>query len=217
LPAAQAGIKSGDIIIDVDGTPIKTVRELQRKIAAFRPDSTVKIKVLRDGKEQLIEVKLAKLPDQQQAAIDQKQAPQKKANPRRDDDDRGDRMDRGDDRRGDLRKDRPNRSERNERQGSNTNELTLSQLGISVAPATEVQGANSEGIVVTDVDNQGPAGERGLRTGDVILEIGGRNVTKTSDLNDALTKARSEGKSVILLRVKSQGGSRYVTLPVGKG
>ena len=52
LPAAAAGIKSGDIIIDVDGTPIKTVRELQRKIAAFRPDSTVKIKVLRDGKEQ---------------------------------------------------------------------------------------------------------------------------------------------------------------------
>ena len=217
LPAAQAGMKSGDIIIDVDGTPIKTVRELQRKIAAFRPDSTVKVKVLRDGKEQLIEVKLAKLPDQQQAAVDQKQAPQKKANPRRDDDDRGDRMDRGDDRRGDLRKDRPNRSEKNERQGSNTNELTLSQLGISVAPASEVQGANSEGIVVTDVDNQGPAGERGLRTGDVILEIGGRNVTKTSDLNDAMTKARSEGKSVILLRVKSQGGSRYVTLPVGKG
>ena len=217
LPAAQAGMKSGDIIIDVDGTPIKTVRELQRKIAAFRPDSTVKVKVLRDGKEQLIEVKLAKLPDQQQAAVEQKQAPQKKANPRRDDDDRGDRMDRGDDRRGDLRKDRPNRSEKNERQGSNTNELTLSQLGISVAPASEVQGANSEGIVVTDVDNQGPAGERGLRTGDVILEIGGRNVTKTSDLNDAMTKARSEGKSVILLRVKSQGGSRYVTLPVGKG
>lgn len=218
LPAAQAGIKSGDIIIDVDGTPIKTVRELQRKIAAFRPDSTVKIKVLRDGKEQLIEVRLAKLPDQQQAAVEQKQAPQKKANPRRDDDDRGDRMDRGERKeRVEPRKDRSDRNEKTERQGNNTKELTLSELGISVAPASEVQGANSDGIVVTDVDNQGPAGERGLRTGDVILEIGGRNVTRTNDLNDALTKARGEGKSVILLRVRSQGGTRYVTLPVGKG
>jgi serine protease Do len=219
LPAAAAGIKSGDIIIDVDGTPIKTVRELQRKIAAFRPDSTVKIKVLRGGKEQLIEVRLAKLPDQQQAAVEQKQAPQKKANPRRDDG--GDRMDRGD-----RREDRSDRQGRNDdRKGrnedrsdrNNSRELTLSQLGLTVAPASEVQGANPEGIVVTDVESDGPAGERGLRTGDVILEIAGSNVTRTSDLNDAITKARTEGKSVILLRVKSQGGTRYVTLPVGKG
>jgi serine protease Do len=121
--------------------------------------------------------------------------------------DRGDRKDRDDD-----RKDRQSRNYDRE-----TRELTLSQLGISVAPASEVQGANAEGIVVTDVDAQGPAGERGLRTGDVILEIAGRNATQTKDLNDALATARKEGKSVILLRVKSQGGTRYVTLPVGKG
>ncbi len=206
LPAAVAGIKSGDIIIDVDGTPIKTVRELQRKIAAFRPDQTVKVKVIRDGKEQIIEVKLAKLPDQQQAAIEQKQGPQKKANPRRDDE-RGTQ--------GDNRGDRQERQSRNDDRP--TRELNLSQLGISVAPATEVAGAGQQGIVVTDVDAQGPAGERGLRTGDVILEISGKNAARAGDLNDAIAKARSEGKSVILLRVKSQAGTRYVTLPVGKG
>lgn len=210
LPAANAGIKSGDVIVEVDGTPIKTVRELQRKIASFRPDSTVKVKVLRNGKEQLIEVRLAKLPDQQQAAVDPRN-PQRKGDPRRDD--RGDRMERGD--RMDRDDDRKDRQSRN--YDRETRELTLSQLGISVAPASEVQGANAEGIVVTDVDAQGPAGERGLRTGDVILEIAGRNATQTKDLNDALATARKEGKSVILLRVKSQGGTRYVTLPVGKG
>ncbi len=223
LPADAAGIKSGDIIIDVDGTPIKTVRELQRKIASFRPDSTVRIKVLRNGKEQLIEVRLAKLPEQQ-AAADPKQGQQKRINPRRDDD-RGDRMDRGDEMRKDRqgrnerseRNDRSDRTDRMDRDDRNSRETTLSQLGISVAPASEVQGANAEGIVVTEVDSQGPAGERGLRTGDVIIEIGGRNVTRTNDLQDALAKARNEGKSVILLRVKSQGGTRYVTLPVGKG
>ena len=40
---------------------------------------------------------------------------------------------------------------------------------------------------------------------------------RANHLHDALAKARNEGKSVILLRVKSQGGTRYVTLPVGKG
>ncbi len=188
LPAANAGIKARDIIIDVDGTPIKTARELQRKIASLRPDSTAKVKVLRDGKEQVIDVKLAKLPDQQASL-----------NPRTEQ------------RKGPRGKDR-GRSD-----NFDTNELNLSRLGITVAPASEVQGANAEGIVVTDVDMNGPAAERGLRTGDVILDIGGRAVSKTNDLNEALTKARSEGKSVIMLRVKSQGGARYVTLPVGKG
>lgn len=224
LPAAQAGIKSGDIIIDVDGTPIKTVRELQRKIAAFRPDSTVKIKVLRNGKEELIEVKLAKLPEQQQAAVNQdqkqapsqKQAPNQKQSPRKDDDrdNFGDRMDRGQDRQD--RQGRVERQDRKDRSDRTGRELNLSQLGIVVAPAGEVDGAGSDGIVVTSVEENGPASERGLRTGDVILEISGRNVTKTADLNEALTKARSEGKSVVLLRVKSQAGTRYVTLPVGK-
>jgi len=213
LPAAAAGIKSGDIIIEVDGAPIKTVRELQRKIASFRPDSTVKLKVLRDGKEQQIDVRLAKLPDQQQASAEQR-GPQRKGEARRD----GDRMDRND--RND-RNDGSDRTDRGDRYGRNddrkTSELSLSQLGISVAPASDVQGAKAEGIIVTDVDSQGPAGERGLRTGDVILEIGGRNVSRTDDINQAIAKARSEGKSVILLRVKSQGGTRYVTLPVGKG
>ncbi|MBX3550168.1 MAG: Do family serine endopeptidase [Xanthobacteraceae bacterium] len=224
LPAAAAGIKSGDVIIEVDGTPIKTVRELQRKIAGFRPDSTVKIKVLRGGKEQLIEVKLAKLPDQQQAALDKKENPERKATPRRDEDRgldndrRGDRMDRGDRNDRQSRQDRMDRMDRQDRNDDRTSrEITLSQLGISIAPARDVDGAGSQGIVVTDVDNQGPAGERGLRTGDVILDIGGNGVTRPGDLNDAIAKARNEGKSVILLRVKSQGGTRYVTLPVGKG
>jgi serine protease Do len=191
LPAAQAGMKSGDIVVDVDGTPIKTVRELQRKIASFRPDSTVKVTVLRDGKQQVLEVRLARLPDQQ-ASNEPRMDPRK--GPRRNDRDRNSRDD--------------NRDSR---------ETNLSQLGITVAPASEVQGAKAEGIIVTDVDGQGPAGERGLRTGDVILEIGGRNVSRATDLNDAMVAARKEGKSVILLRVKSQGGTRYVTLPVGKG
>jgi len=187
LPAAKAGIKARDVIIDVDGTPVKTVRELQRMIAGFRPDSTVKIKVLRDGREQVIDVKLAKLPDQQQAAVETKgQRKGPEGNQSRDDD-------------------------------RNSREINLSKLGITVAPATEVQGANAEGIVVTDVESDGPAAERGLRTGDVILDIGGQNVSRASDLNNAIAKARKEGKSVIMLRVKSQSGMRYVTLPVGKG
>ncbi|HMN51922.1 MAG TPA: Do family serine endopeptidase [Xanthobacteraceae bacterium] len=200
LPAALAGVKSGDLIVDVDGTPIKTVRELQRKIASFRPDATVKIKVIRDNKPVDLEVKLARLPDQ--ATLDPRLQKRQKG-PRNRDDDRDGRMDRG----GEKQTDKMGR----EREG------LLAQLGIALAPASEGDGSGGTGIVVVDVDGQGPAGERGLRTGDVILEISGQAANKISDLDDAIKKARGEGKTVILLKVKSQQGTRFVTLPAGKG
>jgi serine protease Do len=45
-------------------------------------------------------------------------------------------------------------------------------LGLSVAPAAEVAGAGSKGVVVTNVDPDGPAAEHGFQSGDVILTVG---------------------------------------------
>lgn len=59
-PAALAGIQDGDIIIEFDGTPIRTVRELVARVRRALPYSTVKVKVFR-GTEQLeIPVKIGK-------------------------------------------------------------------------------------------------------------------------------------------------------------
>ena len=48
--AAEAGIKEGDIIIEVDGKEVKTSPELQGIIARFRPGEKVDLKVDRKGK-----------------------------------------------------------------------------------------------------------------------------------------------------------------------
>ena len=59
-PAALAGIQEGDIVIEFNGTPIRTVRELVTRVRRAIPYSTVKIKLLR-GTEQLeIPVKIGK-------------------------------------------------------------------------------------------------------------------------------------------------------------
>ena len=110
----------------------------------------------------------------------------------------------------DQRADRP--SERGGKSGG----TDLSGLGLSLAPAPSM-GAGREGVVVTEVDPSGPAAERGLKSGDVILEAGGKPVTNPADVRDALSAARKDGKSVILLRVKGEDGNRFVTLPVGQG
>jgi serine protease Do len=86
-----------------------------------------------------------------------------------------------------------------------------------LAPAKSVAGAGHDGVVVTEVDPAGPAAERGVKAGDVILEVGGKAVSSPAEVRDALGVARKENKNVVLLRLKGERGTRFVTLPVGRG
>jgi serine protease Do len=66
-PAAKAGIESGDIITSVNGETVKDARELARTIGALAPGSSVKLDVLHQGKDKVINLTLGQLPAMQQA------------------------------------------------------------------------------------------------------------------------------------------------------
>src|SRR5262245_6494994 len=91
-----------------------------------------------------------------------------------------------------------------------------SRLGLNLAPAKEVAGSGDQGVAVVGVDPNGPAAERGFKTGDVILEAGGKAVTNAADVRKALNDARAAGKSTILMRVKTADAMRFVALPIKK-
>ncbi|UPK33667.1 Do family serine endopeptidase [Bradyrhizobium sp. 186] len=88
------------------------------------------------------------------------------------------------------------------------------RLGLSLAPAGDVQGAGQKGVVVTEVDPQGPAAQRGIQTGDVILNVGGKAVANVGDVRSELAQARSSGKNSVLLQVKSAEAIRFVAVPL---
>ncbi|MDZ7344713.1 MAG: DegQ family serine endoprotease [candidate division KSB1 bacterium] len=67
-PAAKAGIKSGDVILELDGRRVRNTAQLRNEIAGTAPGTTVALKIVRDGKEQTIEVRLAELPSEIAAA-----------------------------------------------------------------------------------------------------------------------------------------------------
>ncbi|MFN3888958.1 MAG: Do family serine endopeptidase [Beijerinckiaceae bacterium] len=62
-PAAKAGLRSGDVIVSVDGQRVESPRELSRRIAALGPRRKTEIGFLRDGREQNVTVQLEALPD----------------------------------------------------------------------------------------------------------------------------------------------------------
>ena len=88
-------------------------------------------------------------------------------------------------------------------------------LGLSLAPAGEVAGAVGPGVVVTGVEPGGPAAEHGFKTGDVILDVGGKAVSKPAEVRDTLLELRKEGKHSVLMRVKSAQATRFVAVPIG--
>jgi serine protease Do len=88
----------------------------------------------------------------------------------------------------------------------------LPKLGLQLAPAGEVAGSGEEGVVVTKVDPDGPAAAKGIKDGDVILEVAGQAVAKPADVKAGLEAAHKAGKKAVLLRVKSKEGTRFVAI-----
>lgn len=79
-PAAKAGLKSGDIILAVDGEDITNALDLSRTIAGKAPGTDVTITYWRDGKKTDVKIKLAKL-DEAQLKTQDKAQPQQQAEP----------------------------------------------------------------------------------------------------------------------------------------
>jgi len=61
--AAEAGLKSGDVIIEFDGKPVQDSRDLKLMVGRTSPGAKVSVKVLSDGKEKSLQVALKEMPD----------------------------------------------------------------------------------------------------------------------------------------------------------
>jgi len=98
--------------------------------------------------------------------------------------------------------------------GSGPTRTDVPKLGLMLAPAGQVAGSGSEGVVVTEVDPNGLASEHGFKTGDVILDVGGKTVATPADVRNAISDAYKNGKRTVLMRLKSSDATKFVAIPI---
>jgi len=65
-PADKGGLRVGDIVVEIDGQKVNEVRELQFKIMRTPPGKEVNMKVIREGKEIGLRVKVGEMPEDRQ-------------------------------------------------------------------------------------------------------------------------------------------------------
>jgi serine protease Do len=97
----------------------------------------------------------------------------------------------------------------------------MKDLGLSLAPAVKFPGAGDEGVVITEVDPQSDAADKGLKPGDVILQVAGVTVSEPSDVAAGVKKAMDSAKSdkdtvKVLMQVKTGDQTRFVALSLKK-
>jgi serine protease Do len=96
--------------------------------------------------------------------------------------------------------------------------LELSGLGLSVAPINDTTrdkfqlNQDQKGVVITDVTAGTPAADKGLKAGDVILEVQQEEVNTPGEVQDRIEKLRKTNRKSVLVLVQNGDGSRWVSL-----
>jgi serine protease Do len=174
-PAAEVGLKNGDVIIEFNGKTVTDNRQFRFAVAQCAPGTKVTLKVLRQGREKTFEVTLKELPNQTLAS-------------------------------------KGGGGEQGDTTSDALNGVTVGDLDSATRNQLNIP-ARVRGAVVVDIDQDSPAYEAGLRQGDIIQEIN-REPVKSAD--EAVEASKRIKNKHILLRVYSNGGSRYIPVDESK-
>ena len=166
-PAEEGGIQEGDVIVAFNDEPIADPANLKNVVSLSAPNSSNRVKVIRDGSPKTMKVVLQELPeDPQQYAT-------------------------------------------RERVKSNEFGLQLRKITDSLKEKYDLK--DEDALVVTRIDPNGEAYEKGIREGDIIKRVGTEKVTFVKDFKRLAEQSRDRGAVLVLVK-KPNGASRFYTL-----
>ncbi|CUX24075.1 Do family serine endopeptidase [Rhizobium oryzihabitans] len=202
-PVENGPIVAGDVVLKFDGKDIHEMRDLLRIVAESPVGKEVDVVVLRDGKEETLKVKLGQLLDtpDEKASTDDPQAED------------------GDG--GVVTPDDGGSDDQAQDQTPEVREAPQSVLGMNlVVLSNELRAEKGiaesvEGVLVASVDQGSPAEQKGMKPGDIIVEVGQDFMEVPGDVLVRINGLKSEGrKNAHMMVADAQGNLRVVALPL---
>jgi serine protease Do len=77
-------------------------------------------------------------------------------------------------------------------------------------------GADVQGVLVVEVEPNSPAAERGVRAGDVIVEVQQEPVSTPAEVQERVNRVRQSGRQNVLMLIDGQQGLRFIPVPAGR-
>ena len=168
-PSHAAGIKRGDVVVAFNGKEVQSVSQLRNLVARTMVGKDAQVKVVREGQEQLIAVKVAERPSDEMLAKREPGPPKEKES-------------------GEMIKP-PDNVLASLRVQALDNAL-MSQLNIS---------EKTTGVVITSVEPGGEAEAAGLKRGDVLQEVNHEPVKSLADYQKAAEKIKKDEPAVVFV------------------
>ena len=171
--AARAGIQQGDVILKVGGRDVTPDETVSYLIANTTVGTRVPLEIIRDGRRQTLQVQVGQRPTEEELA--------RQAGGGQDQD---------------------------QALGQEAPVAPGTALGLSLQPLNPeiIRALNLpstvRGVVITSVDPNSDASEKGVRRGDVIISVNRQAVVTPAEVMAAVEAARRAGRSSVLLLVK---------------
>jgi len=94
--------------------------------------------------------------------------------------------------------------------------MVLKPLGRDAREQYDIP-ADMEGVLIQTLSRNSEAAFRGIRPGDVIVQVNLQNVTTVREIEEAITAARRADRGTVLLRIYREGSYFHIPLPIGEG
>jgi serine protease Do len=170
-PAQQAGLKVGDVITGINGTSVSDVNQFRLQIAGMSPGTKADLKIVRDGREQNVDVTLAEMSKKNLRGTGDGDGD--------DDSDQGAMQGKG---------------EKGALPG-------VSVQAMSPELRQQLQLPESaHGLVITDVDQSSRAADAGLQQGDVVTQVNHKPVNTVAEFNAAVKASGASGSTLLLVQ-----------------
>jgi serine protease Do len=184
-PAERAGLATGDIVLSVNGTRVRSSSELTRQVAKAAPGDLLRLEVIRDGKPRTIEIRSGTRPSESQLAAGQ-----------------------GGPGGGAPGPGRPAPSA-----GQSLLGMTVAPLDDAGRRRAGLP-ADARGLVISNVDRSSDAATKGIQANDVLLRAGDRLLATPADLAAVVDQARRAGRPSVLVAVWRGGRTIFLPVKI---